>query len=101
MNSASVTESIPHARRRAEEMAAATLRVHRQNCNLCATGKPCAEGMALSDQISGTPAAAAAIDGPPAISADARFIAGRIVIHMWIIFVAIPVVAVLVWSLMK
>jgi hypothetical protein len=35
------------------------------------------------------------------VSADAKHVAGRIVTHLWIIFVLLPVVLAVLWSLMK
>jgi hypothetical protein len=37
----------------------------------------------------------------PQISADAQFIAGKIVKHMWIIFVLLPVVLAILIALLK
>jgi hypothetical protein len=35
------------------------------------------------------------------VSADAQHIAGRIVTHMWIIFVLLPVVLAILWAVLK
>jgi rhodanese-related sulfurtransferase len=45
--------------------------------------------------VAPAPAAATLFDARTEVSADARHIAGRVVKHLWIIFVLLPVVAVI------
>ena len=42
-----------------------------------------------------------AFDPKTDVSADAKYIAGRIVTHLWIIFVLLPFIIVLLWELLK
>lgn len=37
----------------------------------------------------------------PEISPDAKYVAGKIVTHLWIIFVLLPIVLAILWSLLK
>ena len=68
---------------------------HRQTCEVCASGsKLCPVGMSLAAQIEEA-------RRRPQISADAQFIAGKIVKHMWIIFVLLPVVLAILIALLK
>lgn len=70
------------------------LREHRKTCSVCVNPATlCPVGMKLSSGIS----ALVAMN----ISDDAKFIASKIVTHMWIIFVLLPLVLFLVLLLMK
>jgi hypothetical protein len=64
----------------------------------------------MSDPIPYAQRRAAEIAGEPIvqtdsvsspISADAKYVAGKIVTHLWIIFVLLPLVLALLWSLLK
>jgi hypothetical protein len=52
-------------------------------------------------EIAGEPIPVLTEDVRPQISADAQFIAGKIVKHMWIIFVLLPAVLVVLFLLLK
>jgi hypothetical protein len=102
MNSAVPQSPIPYAQRRAEEISATSIseireqfQLHRQTCTACAapSGGLCPAGMALAARIEEA--------RRPQISADAQFVASKIVKHMWIIFVLLPVVLAVLFALLK
>jgi hypothetical protein len=67
---------------------------HRKSCEVCVTGsKLCPVGMSFAARIKEA--------RNPRISADAQFIASKIVTHMWTIFVLLPLVGVLLLLLMR
>ena len=72
---------------------------HRQTCKECAapSGSLCSVGMGFVDQMG----KAERGNAYPGISADAQFIAGKIVKHLWIIFVLLPAVLAILFVLLK
>lgn len=97
MNSTSAQPKVTFAERAAESAAASEIRQHRQACERCGTDERtplCPVGMAI---VARTANAAER----PQISADAQFIAGKIVKHMWIIFVLLPLVGLILLRLLK
>lgn len=69
------------------------LRLHQVACPHCKGPSPCVDGMSLARQLQEA--------SSPQISVDARYVAGKIVTHMWIIFVLLPVVLAILFSLLK
>jgi hypothetical protein len=67
---------------------------HRKACEVCVTGaKLCSVGRSFAARIEEA--------RNPRISADAQFIASKIVTHMWTIFVLLPLVGVLLLLVMR
>jgi len=72
---------------------------HRQVCNACSapSGSLCPVGMGFVEQMK----RAERGNTHPGISADAQFIAGKIVKHLWIIFVLLPVMLAILFMLLE
>jgi hypothetical protein len=66
---------------------------HRIACEYCTDSALCAEGASIAREMQEIRS--------PQISADAKYVAGKIVTHMWIIFVLLPVVLVILFAILK
>jgi hypothetical protein len=66
---------------------------HRIACEYCTDSALCAEGTNIARRMQGIRS--------PQISDDAKYVAGKIVTHMWIIFVLLPVVLVILFAILK
>jgi hypothetical protein len=75
---------------------------HRQTCKACAatSGGMCSTGMEFVARMEKAERGIKR-DAYPGISADAQFIAGKIVKHLWVIFVLLPVMLAVLFAILK
>ena len=75
---------------------------HRQTCAACSapSGNLCSVGMGFIERMEQVQRGIKR-DAHPGISADAQFIAGKIVKHLWIIFVLLPVMLAILFAILR
>jgi hypothetical protein len=78
--------------------------LHRQTCDICSESQLCSVGLKLGAMAREAPRGEISADAAYIVNCareDSKMASGRIVKHLWIIFVLLPVVLIVLFELLK